>query len=117
MCCTIRMCTPCGSHDANCTHQHDMQNNEDNSVIIIDPTTNAQHHVNTIINANDCSSISPDDNKDVEEEEEEEKARDTSPDGRFLKFEEIGRGSFKTVYKGLDTGNGVAVAWCELQVS
>ncbi|XP_065067091.1 serine/threonine-protein kinase Wnk-like [Rhopilema esculentum] len=46
----------------------------------------------------------------------EEKAVDSSPDGRFLKFaEEIGRGSFKTVYKGLDTETGVAVAWCELQ--
>lgn len=41
-----------------------------------------------------------------------------SPDGRFLKFDvEMGRGSFKTVYKGLDTDTGVAVAWCELQVS
>lgn len=50
--------------------------------------------------------------------EEDVQARDTSPDGRFLKFEEeIGRGSFKTVYKGLDTATGVAVAWCELQVS
>ncbi|EEC15509.1 serine/threonine protein kinase wnk 1,3,4, putative, partial [Ixodes scapularis] len=49
--------------------------------------------------------------------EEDVQARDTSPDGRFLKFEEeIGRGSFKTVYKGLDTATGVAVAWCELQV-
>ncbi|KAG0424072.1 hypothetical protein HPB47_000178 [Ixodes persulcatus] len=48
--------------------------------------------------------------------EEDVQARDTSPDGRFLKFEEeIGRGSFKTVYKGLDTATGVAVAWCELQ--
>ena len=55
----------------------------------------------------------------VEEEEEERdvKAVDHSPDGRFLKFEEeLGRGSFKTVYKGLDTETGVAVAWCELQV-
>ena len=44
-------------------------------------------------------------------------AVDQSPDGRFLKFpEEIGRGSFKTVYRGLDTNTGVAVAWCELQV-
>ncbi len=52
-----------------------------------------------------------------EEEEEEVSATDASPDGRFLKFaEEIGRGSFKTVYKGLDTNSGVAVAWCELQV-
>ena len=47
----------------------------------------------------------------------EEKAVAASPDGRFLKFDvEIGRGSFKTVYKGLDTETGVAVAWCELQV-
>ena len=44
-------------------------------------------------------------------------AVDTSLDGRFLKFpEEIGRGSFKTVYRGLDANTGVAVAWCELQV-
>ncbi|GIY73325.1 hypothetical protein CDAR_531001 [Caerostris darwini] len=50
------------------------------------------------------------------EKDEAEKAQATSPDGRFLKFEEeIGRGSFKTVYKGLDTLTGVAVAWCELQ--
>ncbi|VFV18567.1 serine threonine-protein kinase wnk1 [Lynx pardinus] len=39
-----------------------------------------------------------------------------SNDGRFLKFDiEIGRGSFKTVYKGLDTETTVEVAWCELQ--
>jgi WNK lysine deficient protein kinase len=29
----------------------------------------------------------------------------------------LGRGSFKTVYRGLDTETGVAVAWCELQGS
>ncbi len=41
-----------------------------------------------------------------------------SPHGRFIKYDtEIGRGSFKTVYKGLDTETGVAIAWCELQVS
>lgn len=51
-------------------------------------------------------------------EEVEIKAVGTSPDGRFLKFDiEIGRGSFKTVYKGLDTETTVEVAWCELQVS
>lgn len=49
--------------------------------------------------------------------EAEEKAVSVSPDGRFLKFDiELGRGSFKTVYQGLDTETGVAVAWCELQV-
>lgn len=55
--------------------------------------------------------------KKQEEEEVETKAVGTSPDGRFLKFDiEIGRGSFKTVYKGLDTETTVEVAWCELQV-
>ncbi|XP_077169244.1 serine/threonine-protein kinase WNK4 isoform X2 [Paroedura picta] len=50
------------------------------------------------------------------EEEAETRAVATSPDGRFLKFDiEIGRGSFKTVYKGLDTETTVEVAWCELQ--
>ena len=45
-------------------------------------------------------------------------AIDKSSNGRFLKFDyEVGRGSFKTVYRGLDTETGVAVAWCELQVS
>ncbi|XP_033889596.3 serine/threonine-protein kinase WNK1 isoform X4 [Acipenser ruthenus] len=49
-------------------------------------------------------------------EEVETKAVGTSPDGRFLKFDiEIGQGSFKTVYKGLDTETTVEVAWCELQ--
>ncbi|XP_051978755.1 serine/threonine-protein kinase WNK1-like isoform X2 [Xyrauchen texanus] len=49
-------------------------------------------------------------------EEVETQAVGTSPDGRFLKFDiEIGRGSFKTVYKGLDTETTVEVAWCELQ--
>ncbi|KAJ8264609.1 hypothetical protein GJAV_G00151250, partial [Gymnothorax javanicus] len=51
-----------------------------------------------------------------EREEIETKAVATSPDGRYLKFNiEIGRGSFKTVYRGLDTETTVEVAWCELQ--
>lgn len=56
--------------------------------------------------------------KEEEDNEEiETNAVGTSPDGRFLKFDiEIGRGSFKTVYKGLDTETTVEVAWCELQV-
>ncbi|KAK5856874.1 hypothetical protein PBY51_008437 [Eleginops maclovinus] len=49
-------------------------------------------------------------------EEEETQAVAVSPDGRFLKFNiVIGRGSFKNVYRGLDTENNVEVAWCELQ--
>lgn len=52
-----------------------------------------------------------------QEEEAEMKAVATSPGGRFLKFDiELGRGAFKTVYKGLDTETWVEVAWCELQV-
>ncbi|KAM9783646.1 serine/threonine-protein kinase WNK4-like isoform 4-T4 [Syngnathus typhle] len=44
------------------------------------------------------------------------KAVASSPDGRFLKFDVvIGQGSFKNVYKGLDTETTVEVAWCELQ--
>lgn len=54
---------------------------------------------------------------DENEEEPGMKAVSTSPGGRFLKFDiELGRGSFKTVYKGLDTETWVEVAWCELQV-
>lgn len=52
-----------------------------------------------------------------EKEDMETQAVATSPDGRYLKFDiEIGRGSFKTVYRGLDTDTTVEVAWCELQV-
>lgn len=52
-----------------------------------------------------------------EKEDTETQAVATSPDGRYLKFDiEIGRGSFKTVYRGLDTDTTVEVAWCELQV-
>ena len=41
-----------------------------------------------------------DEDKKKEDEEEEPKAIDNSLDGRYLKFdEEIGRGSFKTVFK------------------
>ncbi|XP_068191924.1 serine/threonine-protein kinase WNK4-like isoform X2 [Antennarius striatus] len=51
-----------------------------------------------------------------ERDEAETQAVASSPDGRFLKFNiEIGRGSFKEVYRGLDTETTVEVAWCELQ--
>ncbi|KAM3925618.1 serine/threonine-protein kinase WNK1 isoform 2-T2 [Leptodactylus fuscus] len=58
----------------------------------------------------------PEERAQDDNEELETKAVGFSPDGRFLKFDiEIGRGSFKTVYKGLDTETTVEVAWCELQ--
>ncbi|XP_034528828.1 serine/threonine-protein kinase WNK4-like isoform X2 [Notolabrus celidotus] len=54
--------------------------------------------------------------EEEERDEAETQAVASSPDGRFLKFNiEIGRGSFKTVYRGLDTETTVEVAWCELQ--
>lgn len=66
------------------------------------------------------SSTTPQKGKERDREQEEEaemKAVATSPGGRFLKFDiELGRGAFKTVYKGLDTETWVEVAWCELQV-
>ncbi|CAF1078403.1 unnamed protein product [Adineta ricciae] len=50
------------------------------------------------------------------EDDEEGEAIAKSPDERFIKYaKEIGRGAFKTVYRGLDTETSVAVAWCELQ--
>ena len=55
------------------------------------------------------------DNQDYDGNDDDDEALDSSPDKRFLKFDEFGRGSFKTVYKGLDTINGTDVAWCELQ--
>nr|XP_013802832.1 PREDICTED: serine/threonine-protein kinase WNK2 [Apteryx mantelli mantelli] len=67
----------------------------------------------------EATDASKDQGKSKKEEPEEEadmKAVATSLDGRFLKFDiELGRGSFKTVYKGLDTETWVEVAWCELQ--
>lgn len=56
--------------------------------------------------------------EEVVEDDDIEEAVGKSPEGRYLKFEmEIGRGSFKTVYRGLDSETGVDVAWCELLVS
>ncbi|XP_067928810.1 serine/threonine-protein kinase WNK-like isoform X2 [Watersipora subatra] len=49
------------------------------------------------------------------EEEEDDSLHTKSPDGRYIRQnDEIGRGSFKTVFKGLDVETGVAIAWCEL---
>ncbi|XP_013174725.1 PREDICTED: uncharacterized protein LOC106123121 isoform X2 [Papilio xuthus] len=53
--------------------------------------------------------------KQKQDKEDEEEPIGVSPCGRFFKYDkEVGRGSFKTVYHGLDTQTGVAVAWCEL---
>ncbi|XP_076809454.1 uncharacterized protein LOC143452388 isoform X1 [Clavelina lepadiformis] len=65
-----------------------------------------------MINLTTAASMEADERREVEEEG---KTIGESPDSGFLKLNiELGRGSFKTVYKGLDTDTGVAVAWCEL---
>ncbi|KAJ6641925.1 Serine/threonine-protein kinase WNK, partial [Pseudolycoriella hygida] len=53
--------------------------------------------------------------KNESKDDDEDEPIGMSPCGRFFKYDkEVGRGSFKTVFRGLDTQTGVAVAWCEL---
>ena len=60
---------------------------------------------------------------DTEEEEEEEeedpdfKVVEVSPKGRFKRFgEELGRGAYKVVYKGVDEDTGQEVAWNKISL-
>lgn len=56
--------------------------------------------------------------KQQKKDDDEDEPIGMSPCGRFFKYDkEVGCGSFKTVFRGLDTQTGVAVAWCELLVS
>eukprot|EP00899_Mesostigma_viride_P020251 jgi/Mesvir1/28227/Mv04776-RA.1 len=44
------------------------------------------------------------------------RAVEKGPAGRFLRYpEEIGRGAYKTVYKGFDREEGMEVAWCKIR--
>lgn len=53
--------------------------------------------------------------KEKDKDDDEDEPIGVSPCGRFFKYDiEVGRGSFKTVFRGLDSHTGVAVAWCEL---
>ncbi|NXC69662.1 WNK2 kinase, partial [Anhinga anhinga] len=83
------------------------------------PGAEEQKEAGKDVERKEAADASRDQSKAKKEEPEEEadmKAVATSLDGRFLKFDiELGRGSFKTVYKGLDTETWVEVAWCELQ--
>ncbi|XP_068018696.1 serine/threonine-protein kinase WNK2 isoform X6 [Melanerpes formicivorus] len=83
------------------------------------PAPEEQKEAGKDVERKEALDASKDQSKAKKEEPEEEadmKAVATSLDGRFLKFDiELGRGSFKTVYKGLDTETWVEVAWCELQ--
>ncbi|XP_068950454.1 serine/threonine-protein kinase WNK1 isoform X1 [Petaurus breviceps papuanus] len=83
------------------------------------PTAAAPNHVGSKEEPAAAGSAREQEERSQQQDDNEEletKAVGISNDGRFLKFDiEIGRGSFKTVYKGLDTETTVEVAWCELQ--
>lgn len=59
--------------------------------------------------------VDEDDDEDEEDNEEiaeEAKFIETSPKGRFSRFsEELGRGAYKVVYRGVDHETGREVAW------
>ena len=51
------------------------------------------------------------------EADDKERAMELSPNGRFTKLStEVGRGSFKTVFKCIEAVTGIELAWCELMV-
>ena len=56
--------------------------------------------------------------EDGQQRSKENEIRVLKQCGQFLKYAgKIGEGSFKHVYKGFDTSNGLDVAWCEILVS
>jgi len=85
--------------------------------VISDSSSNVVQSLTIVDGSTSSTKLGRERERTNEPDEAEEKAVSQSADGRFLKFDIVlGRGSFKTVYKGLDTETGVAVAWCELQV-
>lgn len=55
---------------------------------------------------------------DSDNEENQQKCVETSPTGRFKRFEEmLGRGAYKNVYKGVDLDTGREVAWSVINLS
>lgn len=49
--------------------------------------------------------------------QEKEGILEISPDGRFIRYDVVvGRGAFKTVYKGFDQENGTEVAWYQISL-
>ena len=56
--------------------------------------------------------------EDGQQKNKENEIRVLRQHRQFLKYAgKIGEGSFKRVYKGFDTSNGLYVAWCEILVS
>ena len=61
-----------------------------------------------------------DDEGSSEDEEEKMKSRiaEESPRGRFKRFfEELGRGAYKIVFKGIDHETGREIAWNAISLS
>lgn len=53
-----------------------------------------------------------DDEEQEDEEDENENFAEVSPKGRFKRFyEELGRGAYKVVYRGIDLDQGREIAW------
>ncbi|KAI3965585.1 hypothetical protein MKX01_010542 [Papaver californicum] len=43
---------------------------------------------------------------------------ETDPSGRYIRYKEVlGKGAFKTVYKGFDEVNGIEVAWSQVNIN
>lgn len=52
-----------------------------------------------------------------EKQEKKGGVLEISPDGRFIRYDEVlGRGAFKTVYRGFDQENGTEVAWYQISL-
>ena len=54
--------------------------------------------------------------EDINLEEEKKEENEKSPKGRYIRFEVLGRGSFKVVYKAFDSETGKTVAWNEVNI-
>ena len=108
--------TTCGIQEASSTESPARQKDSATESAGADEEKDKPGDVSSVTCSNGAKSAIKASSEETEEEAEM-KAVSTSPGGRFLKFDiELGRGSFKTVYKGLDTETSVEVAWCELQV-
>uniref|UniRef100_A0A3P9LD40 non-specific serine/threonine protein kinase n=1 Tax=Oryzias latipes TaxID=8090 RepID=A0A3P9LD40_ORYLA len=103
--------TSCSTQESSSTESHGGQKDSATESASADEDKERGGSALKLTSSDGCKAAS-----EENEEEAEMKAVSTSPGGRFLKFDiELGRGSFKTVYKGLDTETWVEVAWCELQ--
>ncbi|XP_034393757.1 serine/threonine-protein kinase WNK2 isoform X2 [Cyclopterus lumpus] len=108
--------TSCGIREGSSTESQGGQKDSATESASADEDKDKSGEASTLVACNDGGKAAVKAASEENEEEAEMKAVSTSPGGRFLKFDiELGRGSFKTVYKGLDTETWVEVAWCELQ--